>query len=560
MRNGNNRFSRSIAPRSLIAVLSLVAATMGRAQNITVTAANASNDAVYNVVFNTSGGGTTTVLNTDGGALHNLVSLVFLPNPSTMQLDLLAADNQGGLIVRYPGDFGPGTPTTGTVVFSAAGGVGPANPDGLSVDGAGNLFIINSKPGTTSQPQLWVLPTLATGGFGSAVLIDAHFPASETLQETLIAGTAIIPPGAPPGTPPVVNPGDLLVLTSNPSTVQKYSSTTGNGPVGAATPTTLLTLPPGTIPGGLAIWPADNTLLITTSRGTILQYRLTPNETPGMFASGLGNGQFKIKTGIQFGVPFAYVANNNGGDILQFGGPNNLLATVTTRVQHPQGLAVTNAAYAPLTACQDQQTNGCDLFGRKVITHEVPSTLSLAGNILEDVCVVRMDPRLVQASSCTTALPVSTVCPGYSDTVVIPASLCGSSGPTGKGFALVKSLTAAYLTPSSFPYNGSLISNDANLPNILPAPGNPVCNPPAPGITPLGTFAWAPLAGEGVVAEGNDLLEITGGCDGSTSRSYGLSLFGIGLGLNTAATGDLPSFLVSFTKTKYIQRAQHDPG
>jgi hypothetical protein len=541
----HNPFSNSIARRSLFGLTVLVAVSLVHAQNITVTAANSSNDAIYDVFFN-NGGGTTTVLNTDQGSLHHLVSLVFFPNRSTFQLDLLAADNQGGLIVRYPGNFQPGTPTTGTVVF-AAGGAGPTYPDGLSVDAAGNLFVVNSKPGNTSLAQLWVLPTDSAGGFGTPVLLDANFGANESLQETLVAGTTIIPPGA---TQPVVNPGDLLVLTNNPSRVLKYSGANGNGPVGPTTPTTLLTLPVGTSPGGLAFWPADNSLLITTSRGTIFQYRLTPNETPGTFASGLGNGQFKIRTGIQLGRPYAYVANNNGGDILQFGGPNLLLATVTAGVQHPQGLAVTNVAYAPLSACQDQQTNGCDLLGGKVITHDVPPNLSLAGNVLEDVCVVPVDPRLAQpGSSCTTALPVSTVCAGYSNTVVIPASLCGSSGPTGKGFALIKTLAQAYATPNAFPFNGALIFNDSELLNVLPpAPTNPVCNPTAPGTPSLGTLAWAPLVGEGTVAEGNNMLEVTSGCDGGTSKSYGLSLFGVGLGLNTSATGGL----VSFASTKYI--------
>lgn len=561
MRNPN--FANSIALRALFAVTTLVAVGIVRAQNINVTAANASNDAIYSVAFS-NGSGTISILNTDGGSLHDVTSLAFFPNRKSFQLDLLVTDNQGGLILRYPGDFHPGTPTTGTVVF-AAGNTGPDNPDGLSVDAAGNLFVVNDKEGSTSIPQLWVLPSDGAGGFANPVLLDAAYGSNENLQETLIVGTTIIPPG---GASPVLYPGDLLVLTNNPSTVLRYAGSNGNGPISATTPTTppLITLPAGTIPGGMAFWPPDNSLLITTSRGTILQYHLTPNETPGTFASGLGNGKFKIKTGIQFGLPYAYVANNNGGTILQFGGPNQLLATVTAGVQHPQGLATTNVAYAPLTSCQDQQTNGCDLLGggqSPVITHDVTNLPPLGGNVVEDVCVVPVDPRIAQYLSCTDAaasaqyqngLPVAQVCAGYGSTV-IPNSLCGASGSNSSGFALVKTLTQAYATPASFPFNGALISNDSNLPNVLPPSPtnpNPVCNPPG---TPLGTLAWAPLAGEGIVAEGNNMLDVTSGCDGSTSKSYGLSLFGIGLGLNntSAVTEGIVDFIVDFTKDKYTK-------
>lgn len=542
----------------LSAVVALAATAVVQAQSITVTAANASNDSIYNVTFNGSGGSTTATLNTDQGTLHNLVSLVFDPNTSTYQLDLLAADN-GGEIVRYPGAFGPGSASTGTVIFTA-GGAGPGNPDGLSLDAAGNLFVLNSKPGASSNPQLWVFPANSVGGFGAPLLLDSNYGSQEVLQETLVVGTTIVPPG---GTQPVLSPGDLLVLTSNPAAVLKYSGLNGLGPLTASSPTTLITLPAGTTPGGLALWPTDNSLLITTSRGTILQYRLTANETPGTFASGLGNGQFKIKTGIQFGLPYAYIANNNGGDILEFGGPNQLLATVTTGVQHPQGLAVTNVAYAPVTACQNTQTGGCDLLGGKVITHQVPTTLSLPGNVIENICVVPVDPRLAQgAGTCTTGLPVSSVCAGFSSSTVIPPSLCGASGPSGKGFALVKTQTQAYSTPNSFPFNGALVFNDSNLPNVLPAaPNNPVCNPPASGVTPLATLAWAPLAGEGLVVEGSELLELTSGCDGSTSHSYGMSLYGIGLGLNPTATGGLAAFTAAkYTNLLATIQAQSNAG
>jgi hypothetical protein len=598
-------------------IVSLLASAAVHAQQINVTAANASNDAIYSVAFSGSSG-SIKVLNTDGGSLHNLTSLVFYPNTVTFQLDLLAADN-GGQIVRYPGDFQGSSPTTGTVVFAAGGPPGPQNPDGLSTDSAGNLFVVNSKNGSTSNPQLWVMTPDGLGGFINPVSIDSAYGSSEVLDDTLVVGTTIVPAGAavvtasvaivnnagvltvsavtgtvvvgalitgsgvpantmvtsqltgPPGgtgsyqlsnaftvasetlTQPVLEPGDLLVLTTNPSQVLRYANVNGHGPTGPATPTVLLTLPAGVIPGGLAFWPPDNSLLISTSRGTIYQYHFATGD-PATFASGLGNGQFKVKTGIQFGVPYAYVANNNGGDILQFAGPNQLQATVTSGVQHPQGLATTNIAYAPVSACQ--QTNGCSLLGGSnlpggsVITHSIPSNLHVSGNVVENVCLVPVDPRLVPPStSCTTDLPVSAVCAGFSDTVVIPASLCGSSGSTKKGFALIKTLTQAY-GGAGFPFNGSLISNDSNLQNVLPVlAGNPVCNPSKKGVgpSPLGTLAWAPLAGEGIVVEGNDLLETASGCDGSTNKQTGLSLFGVGLAVNVSSPADL----VNFASAKY---------
>jgi len=215
---------------------------------------------------------------------------------------------------------------------------------------------------------------------------------------------------------------------------------------------------------------------------------------------------------------------------------------VTTGVQHPQGLVLSNANYKAVTACQGQS---CDLLGGQVITHNIPPGLAVSGNLVEDACVVAVDPRLVNAGNCTTSLPVVQVCGGYGTNVVIPASLCGGSGPTGKGFALIKALTQNYSTPNFFPFNGSLIFNDSNVLSVLPpAPTDPVCNPPSPGVSPLGTLAWAPLsAQEGISADGNNLADLTGGCDGGTVKSRGLSLFGVGFALNPAATGGLTGFV-----------------
>lgn len=541
-----------IALRALLAVTLLVGVAGVRAQNITVTAANASNDSIYNVFFNNTGGGSTTVLNTDQGSLHSLTSLAFLSNPGTFALDLLAADNAGGLIVRYPGDFRP-TPTTGSVVFAAGGAVqGPSNPDGFSVDAAGDLFVVNSKSGTTSNPQLWVLPGDGAGNFGNPVQLDANYASTEVLVDTLIVPTTITLPGLPQ-----LNPGDLLVLTSNPSFVLLYPGTAGHGPLSATHPPTppiiWITLPVGTVPGGLAFWPPDNTLLVTNSRGTINQYA-GPTANPIPFANGLGNGQFKIKTGIQSGVPYAYVANNNGGDILQFSGPqingqNQLRAVVTAGVQHPQGLAVTNVNYASFTNCEVNNT--CDLLGGAVITHHVPKNIT-NNNIIEDICFVPVDPRLA-AGGCNTPLPVSQVCPGFSNTnpgIVIPASLCGSSGQSGQGFALIKTLVNA---PAQL-FDGSLVFNDSNLTSVLQGP-NTSSTPCVPGTIPVATLAWAPLAGEGIVIESNNLVEVTSGCDGGTSGTRKLSLFGVGLALNIPMSG-----LPNFAGTKYVNLSNPSPN
>jgi len=450
-------FRESVFLRPLLAVTTLAAAAVAHGQNINVTAANASNDAIYSVVFNPPGG-SINVLNADGGSLHHLTSLIFRDNRTTFALDLLAADNQGGVIVSYPGDFQTGIKTGTPITLTGPQG-GPIYPDGLSVGPTGDLFVVNSKPGTASNPQLWVLPTdpHTPGNFLSPVPLDSTYSASVTLAETLV----VLAP-APSSVTPVVNPGDLLVLedTSAGGAVLLYPQAQAGSASGAqpctqlpqTIPCILVTLPAGSTPGGMAFWPPDNSLLVTTSTGTIYQYhQLTSVELPGQFISGLGNGQFKIKTGTQSGTPYAYVANNNGGDILQIGlnlmGQISTLATVTSGVQHPQGLAVTNTAYGDLTKCENQF---CDLLGLQVIRHVVPTVNVGPSNVLEKLCVVKRDPRILQYGTCTAhPLPVNQVCPAFDDTnkLVIPDTLCGGAG--GPTASVTGSITGTTLNISA---------------------------------------------------------------------------------------------------------------
>jgi hypothetical protein len=152
--------SRSGIARLILTVAAMSAAGGAAAQSLRVTATNSSApNAVYDVLFSPA---STTLLNSDGASLTSTRSLVFVAGTAS-GVDLLVADTAGGSIVRYIAPAG--TPTeASTVVWSAASGVpGPQHPDGLSVDGAGNVYAATATP----RPAVWVLQpsTSAAGRF-----------------------------------------------------------------------------------------------------------------------------------------------------------------------------------------------------------------------------------------------------------------------------------------------------------------------------------------------------------------------------------------------------------
>jgi hypothetical protein len=543
---------------SFALAIALLAGTTAHAQSLRVTAANASNGQVYDVTFAGSGG-YTTVLNTDQNLYTSLRSLVFIPNAQAGTIDLLVADTLKGEVIRYTGSAG-----VGTVIWSTSQGPGPQYPDGLSVDPDGDLFVISNGSGTSKPQQLWVLPhdpSLPLGaGFLAPRLIDASFNGIpvQSLDDTLIARTSS----------PAANAGDLLVLASSPDTVFVYSAASVQGVLAGGPPISpsaqLLTasqFPAGADLGGMDFWPPDGSLLITTSGGTILRYAFAGGSATRLpdFSNGLGNGKFKVKAGIENGVAYAFVANNNGGQILEFGapppagGPNPPLAVVTSGVEHPQGLAVTSLEAAAASSCQ-QNAGGCDLLG-KVLKHAIEDAPTLAGFLIEDICVVPVDPRIAQYGTCTGhTLQVGQVCAGYG-TTVIPDYLCGGSGSTGSGFALVKTLTN-----SDSQLNGAFVANDADSSTVLPGANNPPC--------PQTVLAWAPLPGEGSVAEGNNFVEMTGTCGTSGAGTRQLSLWGLGLVVNMSALpgSNTRSKWINFASSKYgtlnatISAASIDPA
>jgi len=566
-------------------------------QKVNVTAANSVNNEIYSVTF-AGTSGSTTVLNTDEKSLYSLQSLVFIPNvntstsPPTYSFDLLAADNQNGKILRYVGDFssvnGNSPVTTGQVVSQAASII---YPTGLSVDVAGDLFVVDNAPGHSPQPQVWVLPAnLVSGGFNNAVRIDTagSFSNLQATVETLIVGPAlgVSAPSVCPGTASTcANTGDLLVLTTNPASVLRYAGSGGNGPLVATTPTTLIgqcpatpvCIPAGTVPAGIAVWPEDNSLLISTQSGSILRYSFSGSTATQLadFIDGLPTGLYKIKTGYQGGLARAFVVQSgpgNHGSVLELGpsvpfGAIGLIATVTTGVAAPEGIAVTNTVQAPASTCQQNSTGtgGCDLLGGStadiVLKHTVNGGTTLRGQIVENVCVVPKDPRQPSTSGllCGDAtLSVNQVCPGFDNTgnnLVIPGYLCGQSGSTGTGFALIKTLT----DPTQ--YDQTYVENAADSDSLLPPPSpngsNPVCGPPQLNTDvnhPIGTLVWAPLGGEGTIVEGSNMVDITSGCGTSHGGTNHMSLWATGLALDTSAfelQGGLGMPLWNLAQTKY---------
>jgi beta-lactam-binding protein with PASTA domain/sugar lactone lactonase YvrE len=547
--------------RLIAAVVMLSVGAGARAGELQVAAANSDGNSLYDLTLSSSGliSGSS-ALNTDGSKHGSFQSLAYLPNAVTGTLDLIVADAQKQAILRYSGPkYG-----TSTTIYSWPGlGKGPAQPQGISVDSAGDIFVISSSCGFDGTASLWVLPVNTQGGYGAPILIDRQFGGLRTsaLSETLIASTKT----------KLWNAGDLLVLVGDPfdarvlvysqqaiAGVMGHPTNTLKGPTSTAVPWLAFAVELA-VPAGMDIWPADAThgpsLLFTTIDGRILRFDTNTETFDPNFASGLGPGLRQIKVAANAGVEYAFVAqtlNGNHGQILQFkappsSGPNKPVASLSSGVSDPIGLAVTSSSSEPATSCI---SSACTFLGGALtLQFSGPGASKIGGNILEQACVVQSDPRVTVSGtswSCSGAtLDVSTLCPAFPSTV-LPGFLCGHSGSSGAGFVVVKG-TALGVDPVD---NNTQIVVQSNIDAILPGPLNQNCSP-------LAAFAWAPrpdLPGnEGTIVEDavtHFFIDLAGACDVPQTIARGASMTSFGLALNTAASG-LPTGLPGFIDAKY---------
>jgi len=551
------------------------------AQQFGATAVNGNGNALYNLTVtpNTPPGtgallSGTQGLNTDGTAHGHFFAVTRVSNSVTSALDLIVADASRGQIVRYPGP-GPGSYQTSGSIFSwTQPGSGPKYPIGLAADTAGNVYAISAGVLFDTKPALWVLPfNSTTGAYGAPILIDNT---CGIVSEVLVATTPATAIGAGA---PAWNAGDVLVLVSDPLSprVLVYSqaaiqsvlanpSTPLRGPTSIAVSPTVLR---GTVPVGMDVWPADAThgvsLLITTLGGRVLRFDSGSNALTADFAGGLGLGLQRIKVGTYSTIPYAFIAQSapGKGRILQFGAPpasgsNTPLASVTTGVNDPLGLAVSSSGSVPVSACI--APNVCDPIGPQLNTQISGSgtgNLPPDAPLLQESCIINSDPRVTVSGSTWSCaggnLDVANYCPGFPSTV-LPGFLCGHSGPTGSGLVVVKG-TAKVIDQN---VNDTFIQEivDPDLP--LPGPLNLSC--PQEQI-----FAWAPRSDlpsiEGTVVEGgpapgsNYFVDLSGLCDKGGGTVHSLSMQAYGLALNTATSG-IPNGLPAFVTDKFANLQQ----
>jgi YVTN family beta-propeller protein len=552
-------------------------------QPLTVVAANALGSSIYGMTL-TSGSNTATALitgvtglNTDGAKHGIFDALVLAPNSQSNTLDLIAADLLKGQLVKYSGpSYGVSTIISSWTQHRS--GAQPSTPVGLAVDAAGDLFVISPVGPFETKPGLWVLPfNKATGAYGAPLLIDDTFGGAQTvaLAELLIANTGATPID---GAAPAWNPGDLVVLVgdTNYARVIVYSRAVinnvinGGGSVGGPTSTAVpqsMFQHLGALPVGMDVWPSDAThgvsLLFTTGDGRILRFDSRQNEFVANFAGGLGLGLQKIKVGTYSGTPYAFVTQLAlplfTGAILQFGAPpaigsNAPLATFRRGVDEPVGLAITSSGSAPASSCIGPP--GCSPVGNQTnqqFSGPGAANIPAGATVLQQICVVPADPRAAivggawsclgpqinvcqpgQTTGCVApTLDISQFCPGFPSTV-LPPFLCGHSGSTGTGLAVMEE-TAIVVDQH---VNNVFIQTGLSADATVPGPYNLEC--PRVPLT-----AWAPRSDlptvEGVIPEDqvlpNTFIDLTSYCEAPGLHSHTASMYAYGIALNSNANG-----------------------
>ncbi len=306
----------------------------------TVYVANYANNRIFKVDFTA---GTTTQINTDANQVKKL-SAMFVRNDGFD--DIIICDTAASQVLIYenvgsPGFDGKSRPVTDV-----------PNPDGISADESGNLYVISSKPGRNKKRQLWFIEK---GGPNPGGYFDARLVTD--IAADLLEDTKVVKVTQPGG----LTAGDILVLSRQPARVLRFRRngsrwTVVNGPTNP-----FIAFPGGVEPMGLAFSASENSLelLVLTLDGSVLRYDFSGGPIEASFLpEGLGNGPFKIATGLQGAHNRAFITQRNGHtvyafDILPDGSADpETVASVSQGLNFPQGVGIGtgNGAFIPKVA------------------------------------------------------------------------------------------------------------------------------------------------------------------------------------------------------------------
>lgn len=345
------------------------------AQNARVFVANSANSRVLQVQFDPV---STIVVNDDANLLTQIRDIA-IREDGIEGLGLIVSDRNGGKIAFYESGSG-----TGQFIYSTSVMAGPQRPDGLSLDLAGNLFVMNSGQGSSAGASaVWVImrdlgcpggPDCLPGGYRAplglidpGVRIATEFSGVQTILDALLLPESMVAPS----TAGLLQAGDLLVLT-DPGALLRYRSADvsdllaalalGQNP-GPLTPDTIIhpagasvpadrQLPAGINTNGMAFGPSGE-ILIVMSDGRVLIYgadgRRCSNGAGGFvdFTAGSGQDDFKIAIGLQDGRNRAFITRQQRGELRRFSfAPNGtgVLDAVVDGFQSPVGVGSTNSS------------------------------------------------------------------------------------------------------------------------------------------------------------------------------------------------------------------------
>jgi hypothetical protein len=443
-------------------------------------------------------------------------------------------------------------PGTTTFTITASNGIGTPATQSFTLTVASAATVpgvptkVSATAGNASATVSWAAPSNNGGSVITSytitpIILVNGLPQTPTTVSSALPALTVVISGLTNGTAYAFTVAATNAIGTGPVSAQSNSVTPSASNL---LPQTITFGTPAALNVGYS-----ETITATASSGLAVAFT---SATPGVCSVGATTltGTTSTATATGLGAGSCTIDANQNGNTIYAPAP-----------QVAQSFAVTVGTQTPVTACEAPQT--CDLLGsagNPVLPHTIQGGSKITGTVSETVCLVAVDPRWSNASGAwvytAVTLPVSQVCPGYGGTV-LPAYLSGGSGASGHGFAIAKDTNT--VDPS---LKGALVYTTEYPDALLPPPSggsNPSCQ--------TAIIGWAPLEGEGSYLAGDPLspgvkrpmLAGNTSCSPDPGRTHtsGLSLYGIGLVLNTAG---IPSSLPNMSSLTTATAASASPN